>query len=155
MTDTTPSTAPLSPEREAEIRETPLGDWYAGPWYSEYVEGQGGEPASYRVVHRESGTVLATLPDWAGPIALLLADAHDAVPELLAELDRVRAELKKACADRKWHHERRVEAYAELYTAQAAEPRATEAAVLQARRAIHAANSGPVPANEVTEGGDR
>lgn len=83
---------PLMPEREQEIRETQLGNWYDGPWTQGYVEGAGDDPAYYRVKHAESGTTLATLPDWAGPIALFIADAHDAVPELLAELDRVRAE---------------------------------------------------------------
>jgi hypothetical protein len=83
---------PLIPEREQEIRETQLGNWYDGPWTQGYVEGSGDDPAYYRVKHAESGTTLATLPDWAGPIALFIADAHDAVPELLAELDRVRAE---------------------------------------------------------------
>ncbi|MEU1908442.1 hypothetical protein [Streptomyces hygroscopicus] len=80
----------LSPEREAEIRETHPGEWYEGPWAQDYVDSNGDEPAYCRVVHQESGTVLATLPDFAGPIALFIADAHDAVPELLAELDRIR-----------------------------------------------------------------
>ena len=83
---------PLIPEREQEIRETQLGNWYDGPWTQGYVEGSGDDLAYYRVKHAESGTTLATLPDWAGPIALFIADAHDAVPELLAELDRVRVE---------------------------------------------------------------
>lgn len=83
---------PLTPERETEIRETQLGEWYDGPWTQGYVEGSGDDPAYYRVTHEESGTTLATLPDWAGPIALFIADAHDAVTELLAALDRVRAE---------------------------------------------------------------
>ncbi|MEU5733814.1 hypothetical protein ABZ797_33580 [Streptomyces antimycoticus] len=87
--------APLLPEREAEIRETHPGEWYDGPWTQDYVDSNGDEPAYCRVVHQESGTTLATLPDFAGPIALFIADAHDAVSELLAELDRVRAERDK------------------------------------------------------------
>ncbi|MFF4746845.1 hypothetical protein [Streptomyces sp. NPDC001268] len=81
----------LSPEREQEIRESHPGDWYAGEWRSEYVDDCG--DAYYRVIHveGESVTRLAMLPDWAGPIALFIADAHDAVPELLAEVDRLRA----------------------------------------------------------------
>lgn len=83
---------PLSLERQQEIRETYPGEWYSGPWTQEHVDSNGDDPAYCRVIHHESGTVLATLPDFAGPIALFIADAHDAVPELLAELDRVRAE---------------------------------------------------------------
>lgn len=93
---TAESTTPLSPAREAEIRETHPGDWYAGPWVQDSVEPEGGDPGYWRVSHEESGTTLATLPDFAGPIALFLADAHDAVPELLAETDRLRADLADA-----------------------------------------------------------
>lgn len=82
-------TAPLSGERLAEIESVQLGEWLAGGWCTEYVEGDGEEPACYRVKSAE-GIVLATLPDWAGPIATLLADAHEAVPELLAEVRRLR-----------------------------------------------------------------
>lgn len=98
MTTGPASPAPLSPEREQEIRETHPGSWYAGPWTQDYVDPNGDEPAYCRVVHHESGTTLATLPDFAGTIALFIADAHDAVPELLAELDRVRAERDEYAA---------------------------------------------------------
>jgi hypothetical protein len=81
---------PLSAERLAQIRETQLGDWYSGEWVQDYVESDGEEPAHYVVTERESNTVLAMLPDWAGPIALWMADAHEAVPELLAEVERLR-----------------------------------------------------------------
>lgn len=91
MTDT-----PMTPAREQEIRETHPGGWYDGPWTHDYVEGEGGEPDYWRVVHHESGTALATLPDWAGGIALFIADAHDAVPELLAEVNRLRKALSEA-----------------------------------------------------------
>ncbi|MFJ7999050.1 hypothetical protein ACIQ7D_18145 [Streptomyces sp. NPDC096310] len=101
--DTNPTATPsaallLSPEREQEIRETHPGTWYAGPWTQDYVDSNpdGTEPAYYRLVHHESGTTLATLPDFAGDIALFIADAHEAVPELLAELDRTRAALRAA-----------------------------------------------------------
>lgn len=104
MTDrhTTNTIPALTPEREAEIRAAHPGYWYAGPWCSEYVDGQADEPASYRVVHQESGTTLATLPDWAGPIALFVADAHDAGPELLDEVERLRNELT---IERIWHRQ--------------------------------------------------
>lgn len=88
----------LSREREQEIRETHPGSWYDGPWTQDYVEMEGDEPAYNKVVHHESGTVLATLPDFAGMIALFIADAHDAIPELLQELDAVRAERQAAVA---------------------------------------------------------
>ena len=88
----------LSPEREQEIRETHPGSWYDGPWTQGYVEAAGEDSSYCRVVHEESGTTLATLPDFAGPIALFIADAHDAIPELLAELSAVRAERDEARA---------------------------------------------------------
>ena len=83
----------LSLEREQEIRESHPGAWYGGPWTQDQVDSDGSDPAYCRVVHHQSGTVLATLPDFAGGIALFLADAHDAVPELLAEVDRLRARV--------------------------------------------------------------
>lgn len=95
--DTNPTTN-LTPEREQEIRETHPGAWYDGQWTQEYIEAVGDSPACNRVVHHESGTTLATLPDFASGIALFIADAHDAVPELLAEVDRLRAELDKVAA---------------------------------------------------------
>ncbi|MFD7185545.1 hypothetical protein ACFV90_36985 [Streptomyces sp. NPDC059904] len=90
--------ARLSPEREQEIRETHPGGWYDGPWTQDYVDAAGDEPDYCRVVHHESGTTLAELPDFAGPIALFIADAHDAIPELLDELAAVRAERDEARA---------------------------------------------------------
>ncbi|MEV5854726.1 hypothetical protein [Streptomyces anulatus] len=97
--DTNPTT-PTTPEREAEIRETHPGSWYEGRWTQEYIEAEGGDPAYYRVVHHESGTTLATLPDFAGGIALFIADARDAVPELLATLDQLRDDITGACLAR-------------------------------------------------------
>lgn len=86
----------LTQDRLAEIAESHPGDWYSGEWRTEYVDSTTDEPSYYVVKHQESGTVLAELPDWAGPIALFIADAHDAVPALL---DRV-AELESALAER-------------------------------------------------------
>lgn len=87
--DNTP--VPLSPERLAEIRSTLLGDWLAGEWRCRSVDG---EPSREEVFLAADGQVLAVLPDWAGNggVGVFIADAHEAVPELLAELDRVRAE---------------------------------------------------------------
>lgn len=90
----------LSREREREICETHPGDWLAGPWTQRYVEANGDTPAYNEVLHHESGTVIATLPDWAGGIALFLADAHDAVPELLTEIKRLRADRAEIIAER-------------------------------------------------------
>jgi acyl-CoA reductase-like NAD-dependent aldehyde dehydrogenase len=57
-----------------------LGNWYEGPWTQrETADG------SYEVVHSATGTVLATLPDFAGPIALWMCVARDAFPVLLKE----------------------------------------------------------------------
>ncbi|MFF7184672.1 hypothetical protein ACFZAR_05435 [Streptomyces sp. NPDC008222] len=84
---------PLDLDRLTEIEESHPGDWYAGEWRSEYVDSTTDQPAHYRVKHQESGHVLAELPDFAGGIALFIADAHDAVPGMAAEIRRLRAEL--------------------------------------------------------------
>ncbi|MEU3903256.1 hypothetical protein AB0F20_05505 [Streptomyces goshikiensis] len=81
--------------RLAEIAESHPGDWYSGEWRTEYIEGTADELSCYVVKHQESGTILAELPDWAGPIALFIADAHDAVPELVAEVRSLDAETSK------------------------------------------------------------
>ncbi|MGW6454987.1 hypothetical protein ACWF94_03530 [Streptomyces sp. NPDC055078] len=84
----------LSSERLQDIRECDLGDWYRGAWRIEGIDPDDpGEPAYCTVTHVESGTVLATLPDWAGLIAVAIAEWHEAVPELLAEVDRLRARI--------------------------------------------------------------
>lgn len=95
MTDTTTSPGPLTPEREQEIRQGQPGDWLPGPWTIREIEGTAAEPSRWELVHHGSGKVLATLPDWAGNVALWAADAHDAVLELLAELDRARGALRE------------------------------------------------------------
>jgi hypothetical protein len=84
---------PLDNDRLTEIEESHPGDWYAGEWRSEYVEGAEDQHGYYTVKHQESGHVLAELPDFAGGIALFIADAHDAVPAMAAEIRRLRAEL--------------------------------------------------------------
>lgn len=79
--------APLTPEREAIIRQQQPGDWLAEPWMIRETDTVDG--TVWQVTHK--GTVLATLPDWAGNLALWIAETHEDVPELLAELDRTRA----------------------------------------------------------------
>lgn len=93
MTNTTPP--PLTTDQLQEYRDSDLGEWYEGPWTQDYVEAQGDDPAHNRVVHHETGTVLATLPDFAGPIALWIAVAREAHPVLLAETERLRAEQER------------------------------------------------------------
>jgi DNA repair ATPase RecN len=93
----TSNSSPLAPEREQEIRQTQLGDWYSGAWTIRDVERD--DSTVWELVYHESGQVLATLPAWAGNICLWMADAHEAVPELLAEVDRLRAENKQLHTD--------------------------------------------------------
>jgi hypothetical protein len=40
-------------------------------------------------VERSDGAVIARFPEWAESVAVFLADAHEAVPELLAEVERL------------------------------------------------------------------
>jgi hypothetical protein len=89
--DLTP--VPLSPERLAEIRSTLLGDWLAGGWRVRNVTSTDDSRDRSEVFLPDATaeeTVIATFPDWADPVAVFLADAHEAVPELLAEVDRLR-----------------------------------------------------------------
>lgn len=86
------SPAPLSPEREAIIRQQQPGDWLSGAWTIRETETADGDV--WQVMHQ--GQVLATLPDWAGNLALWIAETHEDVPELLATLDEFRAAAEAA-----------------------------------------------------------
>ncbi len=66
-----------------EARTYDLGEWLEGPWVQELIESPDGD--HYQVTHKNTGTILATLPAWAGPIALWMCVARDALPVLLAE----------------------------------------------------------------------
>ncbi len=79
--------APLSTELLAEIRAVDPGDWCAGPWTQDPVEGPEGE-AGHFVVKDATGTTVATLPHWAGSLALFIAVARDGMPALLTEFER-------------------------------------------------------------------
>lgn len=57
-----------------------LGNWYEGPWTQRETP-----DGTYQVVHQATGTVLATLPDFASPIALWMCVARDALPALLKD----------------------------------------------------------------------
>ncbi|MEU1071844.1 MULTISPECIES: hypothetical protein [unclassified Streptomyces] len=93
-------TGALAAVRLEEIRDCQLGDWYQAPWDTAFVEGDGeADPSYWKVVERESGHVVATLPDWAGGIALWIADSREAVPELLAEVDRLTLEGELTVTD--------------------------------------------------------
>ena len=62
-----------------------LGEWLTGPWVQELIESEDGD--HYQVTHKDTGQILATLPDWAGSIALWMCVARDAMPALLADAD--------------------------------------------------------------------
>ena len=79
---------PLTPEREAIVRQRQPGDWLPDAWLIRDVETVDG--TVWQVLHRD--TVLATLPDWAGNLALWIAEVHEDVPELLATIDRLRSD---------------------------------------------------------------
>ena len=79
---------PMSPQREAIVRREIADPTHGSTWHIRETET--GEGMVWEVTC--AGTVLATLPDWAGNLALWIADARDDVPQLLASLDQLRAE---------------------------------------------------------------
>lgn len=92
---------PLSPEREAEIRNRRLDEVTAGPWL--VSDDQDGRPVIYVEQTTPAGTVCASVlltADWASEADVqFVCSARTSVPELLSELDRVRAALDDARAD--------------------------------------------------------
>lgn len=83
---------PLSPERLAEIRQGQPTDWLPARWSTHQIDGDGETTQDqWQVCHGE--TVLATLPDWAGNLALWMANSPDDIRSLLAEIERLRARL--------------------------------------------------------------
>ncbi|MFJ6730023.1 hypothetical protein ACIQPQ_34500 [Streptomyces sp. NPDC091281] len=82
-------TGALPPEREHQIRASvPTG--YEPPWTVEPAD-DGTWRVLYATDHPEAGLV-ATLPDYGLALADFTAAARAAVPELLAEIDRLRAD---------------------------------------------------------------
>lgn len=83
---------PMSPQREAIVRREMADPTYASTWHIRENEADGVDV--WEVTHQ--GTVLATLPDWGGNLALWIAEARDDVPQLLALVTELRAELTEA-----------------------------------------------------------
>lgn len=82
----------LTEQLLAEIRSVDPGDWCAGPWTQDPVEGAEDEGGHF-VVKDADGTAVATLPQWAGSLALFIAVARDGMPALVAEVERLTAQV--------------------------------------------------------------
>lgn len=94
--DTTLATV-MTAEQLLSIEQAHVGNYLGHGWTQDYFEMDGDEPAYYKVATPD-GTVVATMPDWAGGVALFLAEAHDAVPQLIAEIRRLNATLAAVAA---------------------------------------------------------
>lgn len=92
------SPEPLTDDQLHAIQTAHVGDYLGFGWTQEYVEGTGDDPAYYRV-QTADGTTVATMPDWAGGVALFLPEAHDAVPALVAEVVQARRILARLDAE--------------------------------------------------------
>ncbi|MFI1767496.1 hypothetical protein ACH41H_36365 [Streptomyces sp. NPDC020800] len=84
-------TEPLSPEREQEIRES-IPTVYGPPWTLEPDMEDGTWLVMYATDHPLAGLV-AVIPDYGAHLAEFIATARAAVPELLDEIERLRAVL--------------------------------------------------------------
>lgn len=83
---------PMSSQREAIVRREMDDTTYGGTWHIRENTVDGVDV--WEVTHE--ATVLATLPDWGGNLAMWIADARDDVPQLLALVTQLRAELTEA-----------------------------------------------------------
>ncbi|MFI5649927.1 hypothetical protein ACIA71_01740 [Streptomyces anulatus] len=96
MTDT-----PMTPDRLAEIRNRKLDEVTSGPWL--LADDENGRPLVYAERVGGHGRTLALPLFLAGAAteadAQFVASARQAVPELLAEVDRLRGELSDATAE--------------------------------------------------------
>jgi hypothetical protein len=90
-------TDPLTPEREQEIRDS-IPTVYGPPWTVHPDMEDGTWRVLYATDHPLAGLV-AEVPDYGSHLAEFIATARAAVPELLAELDRLRDELAEVEAD--------------------------------------------------------
>ncbi|MGW0034771.1 hypothetical protein ACWDXD_33760 [Streptomyces sp. NPDC003314] len=86
----------MTPKRERIVRQQQPGEWLAGPWTIRETESPADSRVVWEVLHHESKQVLATLPDWAGNLALWIAESHEDIPELLTEIDTLRAKVTEA-----------------------------------------------------------
>ncbi|MEW2250421.1 hypothetical protein AB0907_24140 [Streptomyces sp. NPDC006975] len=84
-------TEPLSPEREQEIRES-IPTVYRAPWTVHPDWEDDTWRVMYATDHPLAGLV-AVVPDYGSHLAEFIATARTAVPELLDEIDRLRALL--------------------------------------------------------------
>ena len=82
---------PMSPQREAIVRREMADTTYGSTWHIRENAVDGVDV--WEVTHE--GTVLATLPDWGGSLAMWIADARDDVPQLLALVTQLREQLAK------------------------------------------------------------
>jgi hypothetical protein len=89
----------LSADLLAEIRAVNPGEWCQGPWTQDPVEGPEGESGHF-VVKDADGTTVATLPQWAGPLALFIVVARDGMPAMLTEVERLAARVAALEAER-------------------------------------------------------
>lgn len=83
---------PMSPQREAIVRRELAEATYGNTWHIRENTVEGTDV--WEVTHE--GTVLATLPGWAGNLAMEIADAPDNIRQLFALVDQLRAELAEA-----------------------------------------------------------
>lgn len=83
---------PMSPQREAIVRREMADTTFGNTWHIRENTVEGTDV--WEVTH--DGTVLATLPDWAGNLAMEIADAPDNTRQLFASVDQLRAELAEA-----------------------------------------------------------
>ncbi|MCX5407456.1 hypothetical protein OHA37_26785 [Streptomyces sp. NBC_00335] len=82
----------MSPQREAIVRREMADTTYGNTWHIRENTVEGTDV--WEVTHE--GAVLATLPAWAGHLAMEIADAPDNIRQLFASVDQLRAELAEA-----------------------------------------------------------
>lgn len=83
---------PLTPEREQQIRDS-IPTTYGPPWTVHPDMNDDVWRVKYATDHPLAGLV-CEVPDYGAHLAEFIAEARTAVPELLAEIDRLRAQRK-------------------------------------------------------------